>query len=102
MCLGAVYTLGDTGFKVSGNYVAKNGADSSAGLGTDESASTSSWQLFYEGEAFDGNLLAQVGYSFEPTTLGHLRLPALGAAAPPLLTAKATALLLLGSLLILV
>ena len=63
--VGAVYTLGDSGFKVSGNYVAKNGADSSAGLGTDESASTSSWQLFYEGEAFDGNLLAQVGYSFD-------------------------------------
>ena len=34
-------------------------------IGTDESASTSSWQLFYEGEVFDGNLLAQVGYSFD-------------------------------------
>ena len=39
---------------VSGNYVANgNGADSSTGgIGTDESASTSSTQLFYEGEAF--------------------------------------------------
>ena len=43
--------------QVSGNYVANNGADSSAGIGTDESDFHSSWQLFYEGEAFDGNFL---------------------------------------------
>ena len=52
------------------------------GIGTDESASTSSWQLFYEGEVFDGNLLAQVGYSFEQNA-GL----AIGT-APPLLTAN--------------
>ena len=30
--------------------------------------STSTWQLFYSGEAFGGNLLAQVGYAFEENT----------------------------------
>ena len=63
--LGAVYTFGDSGFKVSGNYVAVNGNDSSKGIGTDEGTTTSAWQLFYEGEVFDGSLLAQVGYSYE-------------------------------------
>ena len=63
--LGAVYTVGDTGFKVSGNYVAVDGDDSSKGIGTDDGITTSSWQLFYEGEVFDGNFLAQVGYSYE-------------------------------------
>ena len=62
---GAVYTIGDSGFSVSGNYVAYNGADSAGGIGTDESSSSSSWQLFYGGEAFGGQLLAQLGYSFE-------------------------------------
>ena len=33
--IGAVYNLGG-GFKLSGNYVAKTGADSSTGIGTDE------------------------------------------------------------------
>jgi hypothetical protein len=61
--LGAVYSINDSGFSVSGNYVARNGADSDAGIGTDESQFTSSWQLFYEGELFDGNFLAQAGYS---------------------------------------
>ena len=64
--VGAVYTLGDSGFKVSGNYVAANGDNSTmGGIGTDETISTSAWQLFYEGEIFDGNLLAQAGYSYE-------------------------------------
>ena len=62
--VGAVYNMG-SGFKLSGNYVAKTGADSSTGIGTDESESTSSWQLFYEGEALDGNVLAQIGYSYD-------------------------------------
>jgi hypothetical protein len=62
--VGAVYNVG-SGFKLSGNYVAKTGADSSTGIGTDEAESTSSWQLFYEGEALDGNVLAQIGYSFD-------------------------------------
>ena len=31
----------------------------------DDGITTSSWQLFYEGEVFDGNFLAQVGYSYE-------------------------------------
>ena len=64
--VGAVYTLGDSGFKVSGNYVAFNDGDNSTmgGVGTDETISTSAWQLFYEGEIFDGNLLAQAGYSY--------------------------------------
>jgi hypothetical protein len=67
--LGAVYEIG-SGFSVSGNYVTRDnssgvatGSSSSAGIGTDESAFTSAWQLFYAGEAFDGNLLAQVGYA---------------------------------------
>ena len=63
--VGAVYTLGDSGFKLSGNYVAKTGADSSTGIGTDEAASTSSWQLFYESELFEGNFVAQLGYSYD-------------------------------------
>jgi hypothetical protein len=61
--LGAVYSINDSGFSVSGNYVSRNGAKSDAGIGTDESQFTSSWQLFYEGELFDGGFLAQVGYS---------------------------------------
>lgn len=68
--IGAVYTIGDTGFSVSGNYVARNGQDSEGGIGTDESSSTSSWQLFYAGEAFGGNLLAQVGYAIEQNMTG--------------------------------
>ena len=67
---GAVYTFGDSGFSASGNYVARNGANSAGGIGTDESSSTSSWQLFYGGEAFGGNLLAQVGYAFEQNMTG--------------------------------
>jgi hypothetical protein len=63
--VGATYEFGDSGFSASGNYVAGNGNDSSTGIGTDESVSTSSWQLFYAGEAFDGNLLASVGYSYD-------------------------------------
>jgi hypothetical protein len=61
--LGAVYSIADSGFSVSGNYVARNGDDSNAGIGTDESQFTTSWQLFYEGELFDGNFLAQAGYA---------------------------------------
>ena len=60
--LGAVYSLGK-GFSVSGNYVAMNGEDSSTGIGTDETAFTSTWQLFYEGEILEGNFLAQAGYA---------------------------------------
>ncbi len=60
--LGGVYTFGDSGFSVSGNYVAWDG--SSTGLGRDETASTSSWQLFYEGEVFEGKFLAQAGYAY--------------------------------------
>jgi hypothetical protein len=61
--LGAVYSIADTGFSVSGNYVAINGDDSNTGIGTNETNFTSSWQLFYEGELFDGNFLAQAGYA---------------------------------------
>ena len=60
--LGGVYTFGDSGFSVSGNYVAWDG--SSTGIGRDETASTSSWQLFYEGEVFEGKFLAQAGYAY--------------------------------------
>ncbi|QNJ01343.1 outer membrane porin [Synechococcus sp. A15-62] len=63
--LGAVYTFGDSGFKLSGNYVAVDGNDSSVGIGTDAGTTTSSWQLFYEGEVFEGSFLAQLGYSYE-------------------------------------
>ena len=63
--VGAVYSFGDSGFSVSGNYVSHNGDQSAGGIGTDESQSTSTWQLFYGGEAFGGNLLAQLGYSVE-------------------------------------
>ena len=65
--VGATYPIGDTGFTVSGNYVAGNTSaqSSTVGIAGEETASTSSWQLFYEGEAFDGNLLASVGYSFD-------------------------------------
>jgi hypothetical protein len=66
--LGAVYEIGDSGFSVSGNYVSYNGNASAGGIGTDESKSTSTWQLFYSGEAFGGNLLAQAGYAFEEGT----------------------------------
>jgi len=60
--LGGVYAFGDSGFKLSGNYVAWDG--SSTGIGRDETGSTSSWQLFYEGEVFDGKFLAQAGYAY--------------------------------------
>ena len=66
-----MYEIGN-GFSVSGNYVTRDnssgvatGSSSAAGIGTDESAFTSAWQLFYAGEAFDGNLLAQVGYAVD-------------------------------------
>ena len=62
--IGAVYEIGN-GFSVSSNYVARNGNDSSKGLGTDESAYTSSTQLFYSGEILDGSFLAQVGYAVD-------------------------------------
>ena len=65
--IGAVYEIGDSGFSVSGNYVAYNADESTGGFGTDESQSTSTWQLFYSGEAFGGNLLAQAGYAVEST-----------------------------------
>ena len=71
--IGAVYEIGDSGFSVSGNYVSINGDDSTTGLATDESISTSSWQLFYGGEAFGGNLLAQLGYAFEQGHHQHQR-----------------------------
>ena len=61
--LGAVYTIGDSGFSVSGNYVSRNGSNDDNGIGTDESNYTSSWQLFYDGELFDGSFLAQAGYA---------------------------------------
>ncbi len=61
--VGAVYSIGDSGFSVSGNYVARNGNDSTAGLLTNESNYTSSWQLFYDGELGDGSFLAQFGYA---------------------------------------
>jgi hypothetical protein len=63
--IGGVYTFGDSGLKLSGNYVAVDGADSSMGIGTSEGTSTSAWQLFYEGEVFGGSFLAQLGYSYE-------------------------------------
>jgi hypothetical protein len=68
--VGATYAFGDSGFSVSGNYVAGDASASSStvGIGTDETASTSSWQLFYAGEAFDGNFLASVGYSYDQNT----------------------------------
>jgi len=68
--VGAVYNLGDSGFSVSGNYVARNGQDSAGGLGTDESAFTSTYQLFYSGEALGGSVLAQVGYAIERNMTG--------------------------------
>jgi hypothetical protein len=61
--LGAVYTIGDSGLSFSGNYVSRNAANSAAGILTNESDFTSSWQLFYDGELFDGSFLAQVGYA---------------------------------------
>ena len=63
--IGAVYEIGDSGFSV-GSYVSINGDNSTAGLATDESISTS--RLFYGGEAFGGNLVAQLGYAFEQNT----------------------------------
>ena len=60
--LGGVYKFGDSGFSVSGNYVAWDG--SSTGIGRDETGSTSSWQLFYEGEVLEGKFLAQAGYAY--------------------------------------
>ena len=61
--IGAVYSIGDSGLSVSGNYVARNGDESAGGLFTNESNFTSSWQLFYDGELFDGSFLAQAGYA---------------------------------------
>ena len=63
--IGGVYTFGDSGLKLSGNYVAVDGADSSVGFGTGEGITTSAWQLFYEGELFGGSFLGQLGYSYE-------------------------------------
>ena len=60
--VGAVYSFGDSGFSFSGNYVARDG--SSTGIGRDETGSTSSWQLFYDGELLNGNVLAQVGFAY--------------------------------------
>jgi hypothetical protein len=60
--LGGVYKFGDSGFSVSGNYVAWDG--SSTGIGRDETGSTSSWQLFYEGDVLEGKFLAQAGYAY--------------------------------------
>jgi len=60
--VGAIYEFGDSGFKLSGNYVAMDG--SSTGIGRDETGSTSSWQLFYEGEVLEGSFLAQAGYAY--------------------------------------
>ena len=59
---GAVYTIGDSGFSVSGNYVAYSADDSTKGILTNESAATSTYQLFYSGELFDGSFLASAGY----------------------------------------
>ena len=45
----------------------------STGIGRDESSSTSTWQLFYEGEAFNGSFLAQAGFAYAqniPLTIG--------------------------------
>jgi hypothetical protein len=60
--LGGVYSFGDSGFSLSGNYVAWDGE--STGIGRDETGSTSSWQLFYEGEVAEGSFLAQAGYAY--------------------------------------
>jgi hypothetical protein len=60
--LGGVYSFGDTGFSLSGNYVAWDG--STIGIGRDDTGSTSSWQLFYEGEVLDGSFLAQAGFAY--------------------------------------
>ena len=64
--IGAVYEIGN-GLSVSGNYVTRGGtgSDSESGIGNDETAYTSTWQLFYAGEAFDGSLLAQIGYAVD-------------------------------------
>jgi hypothetical protein len=64
--IGAVYTFGDSGFSASGNYVALDG--NSTGIGRDETSSTSTWQLFYEGEAFNGLFLAQAGFAYAQNT----------------------------------
>ena len=61
--IGAVFDFEDSGFSLSGNYIAMDGE--SAGIGNSKTSSTSSWQLFYEGEALDGLLLAQLGFSYE-------------------------------------
>lgn len=63
--VGVVYIFGDSGFKVSGNYVVKNGVDFSKGIGINEIVFIFFWQFFYEGEVFDGNLFVQVGYFFD-------------------------------------
>jgi hypothetical protein len=60
--LGGVYSFGDSGFSASGNYVAWSG--STTGIGRDDTESTSSWQLFYEGEVLDGSFLAQAGFAY--------------------------------------
>ena len=56
--------MGDfSGFSVSGNYVANNGATPArASAPTSLLLHLCRWQLFYDGEAFDGNWGAQVGY----------------------------------------
>jgi hypothetical protein len=59
--VGGVYSFGDSGFSLSGNYVAWSGSES---IGQDESESTSSWQLFYSGEVAEGSFLAQAGYAY--------------------------------------
>ena len=69
--IGAVYRFSDSGFSASGNYVVLDG--NSTGIGRDESSSTSTWQLFYEGEAFNGSFLAQAGFAYAqniPLTIG--------------------------------
>jgi hypothetical protein len=62
--VGAVYEIGN-GFSASTNYVSRNASSSTGGIGTDESNYTSSTQLFYSGELFDGSFLAQVGYAVD-------------------------------------
>ena len=101
--VGAVYTLGDSGFKVSGNYLSTAMVLTPTGDAVVASAPTvltsvhhSSWQLFYGGEAFDGTFLAQQRVIPSIQNVGNChRLPALSATA---LTAKADQLLWLSCL----
>ena len=62
--VGFVYRIPNSGFKVSGNYVSENGHNSSDGIGTRQSISTSAWQVFFEQEVLKGNLLGQLGYAY--------------------------------------